>query len=150
VERIESRASGPLDREELTTRARRAGAPVVTSRADELAAALLREISRGNRPRPALSRLLADSLAEAAGSSADAAGRPGEAGRLREAGPLSHEAERMKMWAGATNRERADALEDLLGLADAIPPKKRAARSRFPRIDSVARRDRETDESAPG
>jgi hypothetical protein len=118
---------------------------VVTSRADELAAALLREISRGNRPRRPLSRLLADSLAEAVEPSVDSAGR------LREkARPLSHEAERMKMWVGATNRDRADALEDLLGLADAIPSKKRAARSRFPRIESVAHNDRQADDLAPG
>jgi hypothetical protein len=56
----------------------------------------------------------------------------------------------MKMWVGATNRERADALEDLLGLADAIPSKKRAARSRFPRIESVAHNDRQADDLAPG
>ena len=148
VERIESRASSPLDRDELTSRARRAGAPVAASRADELAAALLREISTGNRPRRALSRLLSDSLADAAGPSSDAAEpSAAAAGSIAETpGPLSHEAERMKMWAGATTRERADALEDLLGLADAIPSKKRAARSRFPKIDSVTSGDRQPDE----
>ncbi len=43
----------------------------------------------------------------------------------------------MKLWAGASTKERGEALTDLLGLGDALPPARRREATVFPRIDSV-------------
>ena len=118
AERAAARASTRLDPEDLLYLARMAGAPVEARPVDKYAAGLLRELTLGNAPRPALRSLLADSI-------------PRE-----EEGP-SHEAERMKMWAGASDADRGRALIDLLGLGDALPPKRHGRASGFPRIDSL-------------
>jgi hypothetical protein len=116
IERVKERASAPVDTEDLRRRALRAGAPVAESEADRAAAVLLREAYFSRRPRPALEKLLADTFG----------------GGDRQ--PVSHEAERMKLWAGASGEQRAQALVELLDLGDALPRGRRAARSDFPRI----------------
>lgn len=117
VEKVEERASAPVDAEDLRLRAVRAGAPVVESEADRAAAVLLREVSMNRRPRRALENLLADTFSGP---------------RVR----VSHEAGRMKTWAGASLEERGRTLVDLLDLGDALPAGRRTGKSGFPRIDS--------------
>ncbi len=117
LDRVRGRATTEVDPEDLRRRAMRAGAPVAEPEADRAAAALLREVAMGSRPRPALERLLADTFS----------------GR----GPaVSHEAERMKLWTGASPDERGEALVELLDLGDALPKRRRRSESSFPRIDS--------------
>lgn len=118
VDRIATRAETEVDPDELFDRARRAGAPVVETPIDDLAARLLRELSLGYRPRQALAHLLSDALP-------------------RQGHPPSHEADRMKMWSGASDAERGRALVDLLDLGDALPAKPRSTKSNFPRLDSI-------------
>jgi hypothetical protein len=116
IERVQERASTPVDTGDLRRRALRAGAPVAESEADRAAAALLREAYFDRRPRPALVKLLADTFG---------GGGPQ---------PVSHEAERMKLWAGASGEQRAEALVELLDLGDALPKGRGAAESDFPGI----------------
>lgn len=120
IERVQERASTSVDSEDLRRRALCAGAPVAESEADRAAAVLLREACLNRRPRPALERLLADTFASG------------------DRQPVSHEAERMKLWAGASGEQRAKALIELLELGDALPKGRRAAKSAFPRIGPAA------------
>lgn len=113
-----ARASRPLDRDELCARARRAGAPVQTGRADAAAGALLAALADGERLRPGLACLLADALPHAGEP-------PTDASRAAAA------------WVGRSLAERSAALVDLLLLTDALPARPRAARPRMPRIASA-------------
>jgi len=108
---IAERSSAPIDLVELERKVVRAGAPVITSEADRAAASLLRQLALGGKPRSGLVSLLADEL--------------------------GHEGERMKLWAGATQAERAEALAELLDLGEALPaPKSERRKEKFPRINS--------------
>lgn len=119
AELIRKRASGAVDEDELRQMAARAGVPVEATPADQAGAALLRSFSRGEQPRRAISALLASSL--------------GAGDR-----PVSHAAEAMSGWIGATQRERSEALVDLLLLADRFPaPARTDSGPGFPRIRSV-------------
>lgn len=119
ADRIAGRSAGPVDRDELARKAARAGAPVVTSEIDRTAADLLRQLAMGGALRTGLAKLLADSLANG-GKEVD------------------HEGERMKLWAGASVHERAEALASLLDLGEALPAKAgNGAKKRFPRIRSA-------------
>lgn len=116
---VVERSAKDVDIEGLRLKATRAGAPV-TSEIDLMAGRLLKEMQHGRSPNRRLSNLIRDSF--------------------RSKSQLSHEVDRMKMWTGASQRERAQALEDLLGFGDAIPDRDRrgrsAKRSEFPRISS--------------
>ncbi|UUY04488.1 hypothetical protein LRS13_02840 [Svornostia abyssi] len=114
-----ARASRPLDSDELCARARRAGAPVQTGRADEAAGALLAALADGERLRPGLARLLADALPHAGEPT------PTDASRAAAA------------WVGRSLSKRSAALVDLLLLTDALPVRPRAGRPRMPRIASA-------------
>jgi hypothetical protein len=118
IEQVRQRASSQIDAEDLSRRAMRAGAPVAESEADRAAAVLLREVYLNRGPRPALAKLLADTFG----------------GRDSDSPGISHEAERMKLWTGASNEERGKALVELLDLGDALPKGRRPAKSSFPRI----------------
>ena len=104
LDHAEARAGEALDRDELRLRARRVGAEVAVPAADAHAGALLDALSRGLRPTPVRARLLA---AELVPSAVD---RPDD--HLRAAGE----------WTGASRERRGEALVDLLGLVDAMPP----------------------------
>ncbi len=104
--RAAAAASAPFDPDTVVASARRAGAPVASSAADNAARRLLRELRRGRPPSPPLRRLLADALAQH------------EAPRL-DAG------ESIGDWVGASPRERGEALRDLLTLTDHLPATKR-------------------------
>ncbi len=118
IDQIVDRASGSVDVEDLRRRAARAGIPTATE-VDRLAARAAREIALSGRPSRNFSVLLADAL--------------------RDEPELPHHLDRMKLWAGATLIERADAVVDLLRAGSAFPPidwERYARRPRFPRIDS--------------
>lgn len=117
---VAERSSTPLDREEIRRKAVRAGAPVADSEVERAAKSLLRQMSLGQKPRRALAQLIGDSFPEVRGST------------------VSHEADRMKLWAGASMDERGEALTELLDLGDALPPVKHRHASVFPRIESHA------------
>ena len=107
-------ARGPIDDDELRRLARRAGAPVAESAVDSSAAALYRELSRGARLRAPLARLIAAQLHSSDSPTA----------AERAAGE----------WLGRSAHERGRALIDLLGLADALPARRRDPDLHFPRL----------------
>lgn len=113
IERARSRAKVPLTAAGLVSIAKRVGAPLEPSAADEAAIQLLREIRDGRRPRAGLRRLLVERFGEQP--------QPSDA--------ISSAAE----WVGASQEERGEALRDLLLLADALPVSERAGSElRFP------------------
>jgi len=107
IERARSRAKVPLTAAELVSIARRVGAPVAPSAADDAAIQMLRELNSGSRPRPALRRLLVERLDE----------------QRQPSDTISSAAQ----WIGASPEERGAALRDLLLLADALPDPHRSA-----------------------
>lgn len=123
IEKAASRASKPLDAEQLRRAAARKGAPVQTPPADAAAAELLRQLEEGHEPRPPLLSLLREALA-------------GSADRL------SSNATAAAAWIGSSPQRRGEALIDLLLLVDSLPAPRRtksggeAGRQRFPRIES--------------
>jgi len=113
-----SRASTPLSEGELKRAALRAGAPVAPEPADRAARDLLAEIALGRVPRRALRRLLDDAIG-------NGTGKPSDAERAAAA------------WIAAPTAARAEALQDLLLLADQLPaPRQRRGQLDFPRLDS--------------
>jgi hypothetical protein len=120
LEQARERAVGAVDLEQIRAGARRVGAPIELGRPDQLARLLLGAMANGALPSPGLRRALADALADVGTpSDGDLAG-------------LAH-------WIGVSDEERARALEDLLGLADAIPTTTpRRAELTFPRLASAA------------
>jgi hypothetical protein len=124
IEKVLARAVKPPTAEELREAARRAGAPVPGTPAEEAARETLRLLSRGDRLEPMLKRLLRDALErEERGDSA--------------ADPVSDNARSAAEWAGASPGQRGEALRDLLELADAIPIRVRRPEIGFPRLRSA-------------
>jgi hypothetical protein len=119
VERALERAASPTDAKQIEHAARRAGAPVALSKVDRAARDLVAELARGARPRGAITRLVLE-----------LSGGP-------KAG-LSDAARAAAAWVATPLDERARALQDLLLLADALPPSRAERAERFPRIDSAA------------
>ncbi len=117
VEQAVSRAGGKTSADEIYGAARRAGAPIARSRPNAAAADLLRELSRGRRPAAGVTRLLGAALG-------DGAEPPTDSERA------------MADWIGATDRERGDALRELLLLGDALPKRRRPAQLSFPPLRS--------------
>jgi hypothetical protein len=117
VELARKRSAKGLGAGELRSTALRAGAPVATSASDRAARELLAELSGGEAPRPPLRRALIAALG------GDPTG-------------LSENARAASRWVGATPRERADTLRDLLLLADRLPPGRSRGR-RFPHVESA-------------
>jgi len=113
LDRAAARAQTPFDRASVRQAARRAGADVARRPVDDLAGRLLAELARGQRPTPALTDLLVAGLTSE-GSISDLA-----------------------RWIAATAEERAAAVLDVLDLADAIPTRRRADQSEFPRLRSA-------------
>jgi hypothetical protein len=120
VERARRRAGAPLSAAEIQRAASRAGVPIAGSAPNAAAAKLLAELAEGRAPSAPLRRLLVDALPGSDGGPTDAE---------RAAAP----------WIAATPEDRGEALRDLLLLADRLPAPRRAAATRFPRIESSAR-----------
>jgi hypothetical protein len=89
----------------LRASARCVGAPLEEARSDHLARALFGDIAGGRPPSPGLRRALVDALER---FDPPANGSLGDLAR----------------WIGVTDDVRAEALENLLGLADAIPTRR--------------------------
>jgi hypothetical protein len=117
IELARQRSAKPVDAGELRSRALRAGAPIATSASDRAARDLLAELNGGDTPRPPLRRALIAALGG-------------------HATGLSDNARAASRWVGATPRERADTLRDLLLLADRLPSSRRRG-PRFPRVESA-------------
>jgi hypothetical protein len=114
----EERAGRALPRPDLVRSARRAGAPVASPEPDDRVGALLGALARGARPTPIRARLAASALLPGAIE-------PPE-DHLRAAGA----------WAGADAATRGAALESVLSLVDAVPPRRRRGALRFPKLTS--------------
>lgn len=105
IDTARSRAEKSLSREQLVEAARRAGAPVARSAADQAARELIAALGRGDQPEPKLRRLLTAKLSD----------DPVEVTTPSEPGKAVAE------WMASTPAERGKALVDLLLLADALP-----------------------------
>lgn len=108
IRRASAAGGQTLERQAIIRAARKAGAPIERAGTDSTAAALLRVLARGTPVSPGLGRLLHDHLE-----------RTTRRVHLVE--------DSVAEWIGASDRERGDALVDLLGLADRLPPPKRKA-----------------------
>jgi hypothetical protein len=119
LEQASERAASPIDVERIRAGARKVGAPIELGRPDQLARLLLAAMAQDAAPSPGLRRALLDALVEVGtSSSGDLAG--------------------LAQWIGVPDAERALALADLLGLADAIPMAARQGTLAFPRLASRA------------
>ena len=127
IEKVQAAAAKPPTSEELKRAALKAGAPVRDSELDGAAKTTLRRIASGDRPPPMLRRLLLDALL-----GEDGEGRPSSPTDL-----VSDAARAASEWIGVAPQERAQALRDLLELADALPTRPRPHKIGFPRLKSV-------------
>lgn len=127
VERVQAKAKKPPTAAELTRSALRAGASVRGSQLDEAAGETLRRIANGEQPDPKLRRLLIDALSNQ-DSGVEA---PGSKSRVSDA------ARAASQWVGVGVEDRAQALRELLELADALPIKLRPHEIGFPRLHSI-------------
>jgi hypothetical protein len=127
VERVQASSERAPTAAELTRLALRAGAPVRGSELDEAAGETLRRIASGEQPDPKLRRLLIDAL-----SSPNENGPPSESKTL-----VSDAARAASQWIGVGAEDRADALRELLELADALPIRLRPHEIGFPHLRST-------------
>ncbi len=127
IEKARSRAAKPPTADELRQAALRAGAPIASPPVDHSARDLLGKLAKGQRPDPMLKRLLLDAL-----TNENRSDRPTD-----PAATVSDAARSVSEWVGASAKERGDALEDLLLLADALPLRRRAETIGFPRLKSA-------------
>jgi hypothetical protein len=123
IEKARSRASKPLETEELTSAAARAGAPVPGTPVDQAARETLRLLASGEQLDPMLRALLLDALDPAPGVAARSA-------------VVSDAARSATEWIGASPERRGEALRDLLELGDALPVLIRSDEIGFPRLRS--------------
>jgi hypothetical protein len=119
LDHAESRAEKNFDRVTVVRSARRAGAEVAAAGAESAARALLTALARGESISPGLAGALK--------------------GRLEEAAPpkLSPEAMAASEWAGVSMREHGATLHDLLLMTDALPQKRYAPATEFPRLGAA-------------
>jgi hypothetical protein len=127
IEKARSRAAKPPTAEQLRQAALRAGAPVAPAPIDRAARDLLGKLAKGQQPDPMLKRLLLDALA-----SEDRRDHPSD-----PAATVSDAARSVSEWVGASAKERGEALEDLLLLADALPLRRRPETIGFPPLKSA-------------
>ncbi len=118
LDRAQSRATTPFDRERVDLRALQLGAPRAVGATARLGWRLLADLESGHDVPPVLAGVLADRLAGRAVATPDTLA------------PLSD-------WFGASLQERGDALRDLLRLTDRIPRRPPRRGKRFPRIASA-------------
>lgn len=126
IERVRDKSQKPPTAEELTRLALRAGAPVRGSELNRAASETLRRIASGEQPDPKLRRLLVDAL-----SQPEPENQPSKPRNV-----VSDPARAAAQWVGASSEDRADALRDLLELADALPIRLRPHEIGFPRLRS--------------
>lgn len=124
IEKARQRAVKPPSADELREAALRAGASIASPPVDRTARDLLGQLAKGHRPDPMLKRLLLDALANE-----DRGHRPTD-----PSATVSDAARSVSEWVGASAKERGEALEDLLLLADALPLRRRPETIGFPRL----------------
>lgn len=127
VERVQGKSKKPLTAAELTRSALRAGAPVRGSQLDEAAGETLRRIANGEQPDPKLRRLLIDALSN----------QDPDPQTTRSRSLVSDAARAASQWVGVGAEDRAQALRELLELADALPIRVRPPEIGFPRLHST-------------
>jgi hypothetical protein len=110
-------ARSRFDRAAIQERAAQLAVPRNTDRASRAARTLIAELRQGRRPAPGLVRLLRDEL-------------PADQRPTPDTIEQAHE------WIGKTDRQRGEAIVDLLELGDAFPRRERPSRSNFPRVRS--------------
>ncbi|HUQ40485.1 MAG TPA: hypothetical protein VM030_10050 [Acidimicrobiales bacterium] len=113
LDRAAAIATRPFDRDEVRASARRAGAPVAPTAAENAARRLLAELRAGRPPGAGIRRLLLDELAGCDQVALDAGDSVAD-------------------WVGATPDDRGTALRDLLALTDRLPRPRRASRLTCP------------------
>ena len=122
LDRAAARATRPFAAAALVRRARALGIPVLERSREPEARALLSRLRRGDPLDPVLAASLRRALA-----------------RLSEA-PIPESLAEVSDWVGASVAERGAALRELLDLYGRIvrsrPPRRRRARTRFPRFSS--------------
>ncbi len=133
IEHARARSAGPLDDALVRAAALRAGAPVGASAPDRAAGELLAQLDSGQRPRPALARLLLHALQSPAPGSPD---HPRHE-RAGDGQPLSDSARAAAAWVASSAQSRGETLRDLLLLADRLPAPRTPAGRRFPRLRSA-------------
>ena len=116
----QARATRPFDRERIEARATALGVPRDPRETLRLAQRLLVSLETGQRLPDVVASALAETLT----------------GQL-SADPLPDSIPPLAEWAGASERDRGDALRDLLRMSDRIPHRARGSRRRFPRIASA-------------
>jgi hypothetical protein len=127
IEKAQARALKPPSAGELRQAALRAGAPVAPAPIDRAARELLGRLAKGERSDPMLKRLLLDALADENRSD-----RPRD-----PSSSVSDSARSVSEWVGVGAKERGEALEDLLLLADALPLRRRPETIGFPPLASA-------------
>jgi hypothetical protein len=135
IERARERSRKDLHATELRKAARRAGAPVAAQPSDRSAGELLTQLAEGHRPRPLLTRLLANAL------SADASRALAPDGRTTpptDEEQLTDSERAAGAWVAATPERRGEALRNLLLLTDWLPRATTREQLQFPRISSQA------------
>jgi hypothetical protein len=125
IEKARARAAKPPSAEELRQAALRVGAPLASPPIDHTARDLLGRLAKGQKPEPMLKRLLLDALVDD-----DRSDHPSD-----PTNPVSDAARSVSEWVGASAKERGEALEDLLLLADALPLRRRPETIGFPRME---------------
>jgi hypothetical protein len=127
IERAREKSEKPPAPEELIRLALRAGAPVPGSELDSAASETLRRIASGEQPDPKLRRLLVDALSQ----------RLPEEQQPGTKNVVSDAARAATQWIGVSFEDRAEALRELLELADALPIRLRPHEIGFPRLRSI-------------
>lgn len=127
IARATTRSVAEVTAEELVRSARRAGAPVRTDPARHAAGELLSAIANGATLPPVVALAVADAVGRQWKS-------PANRHDARALGALSDALKSASRWAGAEDRERAEALVDLLLLADALPTPRTPVGKSFPRF----------------
>ena len=114
--RAAAAATSPFVADEVRASARRAGATIAPSAADDFGRRLLRELRAGQPLSPGLRRLLIDALRD-------------------ERAPRLDAGDSIADWVGASANERGAALRDLLTLTDRLPqPLRRRSTLTYPRL----------------
>lgn len=117
LDRAAANAQARFDRAAIRERAAQLAVPQNRDRASLLARSLIAELRHGHCPAPSLVRLLRDELPT-------------------DPRPTPDTIEQAYEWIGKSDRQRGEAIADLLNFGDALPRRERPPRSSFPRIRS--------------
>jgi hypothetical protein len=117
LDRAAANAQRHFDERAIRKRAALLAVPRNTDRASRAARTLIAELRRGRAPAPSLVRLLRDELPV-------------------DPPPTPDTIEQAFEWIGKTDRQRGEAIVDLLNFGDHLPRRQRPPEISFPRIGS--------------